>query len=142
MIDYKPDELDLQILRSLQEDATRSHKEIGALVHLTGQAVGARIRKLEDAGILEGYTIRCNPERIGKPVHALVTSFLSHSASHHAFQQFLKQDERVEEAHRVAGEGCYWLRVRTADNESLNDFLNDLLRFGNYRCSSSIGRIK
>ncbi|MBB6671674.1 Lrp/AsnC family transcriptional regulator [Cohnella nanjingensis] len=143
MIEYAPDEIDLLILNSLRENATRSHKEIGQLVHLTGQAVGARVRRLEDAGIIEGYTVRVREERLGAPAQlALVTVFMHPTSSHQTFQRFLREDDRVEEAQRVSGEGCYWLRVRTQDHADLNRFLDDLLRFGNYRCSLSTARIK
>ena len=57
------DEVDLRILNYLLKDATQSHKAIGQLVHLTGQAVGARVRKLQDLGVIEGYTLRWNPEK-------------------------------------------------------------------------------
>ncbi|WP_123043752.1 Lrp/AsnC family transcriptional regulator [Cohnella candidum] len=136
------DELDRRILDCLVEDATRSHKEIGQLVHLTGQAVGARIRKLEESGIVEGYTIRYRPERLGKPVHALVTVFMHPASSHASFQRFVAEDDRVAETVRVSGEGCYWLRVHAGTHDELNAFLDELLKYGNYRCSLSIGRIK
>ncbi len=70
---FVPDEVDLRILRHLIEDSSLSHKEIGLLVHLTGQAVGARVRKMEDAGIIEGYTIRWSPEKMKQTIHAFIT---------------------------------------------------------------------
>lgn len=136
------DPIDLQILQCLLEDATVSHKEIGAKVHLTGQAVGARVRKLEDLGVIEGYTLKWNPERIGKVVTAFVTVFMKSTAAHQSFQAFVRQQERIEEAHRISGEGCYWLRVRTSSHEELNEFLGALLEFGNYRLNLSIGKLK
>lgn len=45
------DATDLRILQILIQDAKRSNKEIGEEVHLTGQAVGARVRKLQDMGL-------------------------------------------------------------------------------------------
>lgn len=142
MTRYPFDPVDLQILQCLMENASRSNKEIGQLVHLTGQAVGARIRKLEDMGVIEGYTIRWNPEKIGRSVHALITVFMKEAASHQRFQSFLQNEERIEEAHRVSGEGCYWLRVRIEDNDSLNRFLDKLLEYGNYKVSLSLGKVK
>lgn len=136
------DELDLRILSALLEDATLSHKEIGQLVHLTGQAVGARIRKLQDFGVIEGYTLRWNPEKIGQTVHAFVTVFLPSGAAHSSFQSFVQSDDRIVEMHRVSGEGCYWMRVRVDSQLALNAFLDELLKFGNYKLSLSIGRIK
>lgn len=136
------DELDFQILSALLKDATLSHKEIGHMVHLTGQAVGARVRKLQDLGVIEGYTLRWNPEKIGQAVHAFVTVFLSSGTAHASFQSFVQGDERIVEMHRVSGEGCYWMRVRVGTPLELNAFLDELLKFGNYKLSLSIGRIK
>lgn len=136
------DEIDLLILNYLLKDATQSHKAIGQLIHLTGQAVGARVRKLQDLGVIEGYTLRWNPEKIGQVVHAFVTVFIKSNTAHQSFQTFVQQHEKVDETHRVSGEGCYWMRVRVGTPIELNVFLDELLKYGNYRVSLSIGQIK
>ncbi|WP_410772505.1 Lrp/AsnC family transcriptional regulator [Fontibacillus sp. BL9] len=136
------DDTDLRILRCLLEDASRSHKEIGGEVHLTGQAVGARVRKLQDLGVIEGFTLRWNPERLGLSVHALVTVFMNSGTGHQAFQEFAAGCASIAELHRVSGEGCYWMRVRVSSQALLNEFLEELLRFGNYKVSLSIGQLK
>ncbi|MCS7460283.1 Lrp/AsnC family transcriptional regulator [Paenibacillus doosanensis] len=136
------DEVDLRILNCLLQDATLSHKAIGGLVHLTGQAVGSRIRKLQELGVIEGYTVRWNPDKIGQSVHAFVTVFMKSNTAHSSFQTFVRQAECIAETHRVSGEGCYWLRVRVASAAELNTFLDELLKYGNYKLSLSIGQIK
>lgn len=136
------DEIDLKILNCLLQNAMLSHREIGESVHLTGQAVGSRIRKLQEHGIVEGYTVRWNPEKIGLYVHAFVTVFLKSGPAHQTFQEFARQREDITEMHRVSGEGCYWLRVRTRTQEQLSQLLDDLLAYGNYKLSLSIGQIK
>jgi Lrp/AsnC family leucine-responsive transcriptional regulator len=142
LLNLSIDETDLRILKSLRENAMRSHKEIGELVHLTGQAVGARVRKLEESGIIEGYTVRVDNERLGLPLTAMVTVFLKSGEAHERFLSFASNDERVEEIHRVSGEGCYWLRMKVENHERLTDFLDGLLRYGNYKLSLSIGLLK
>ncbi len=114
----------------------------GELVHLTGQAIGARVRKLQDAGVIEGYTLRWNPEKIGLSVHAFVTVFLKSSNAHQLFQSFVQEHEQVVEMHRVSGEGCYWMRVRVGSPLDLNELLDEILSYGNYKVSLSIGQIK
>jgi Lrp/AsnC family leucine-responsive transcriptional regulator len=136
------DEIDLRILNYLLKDATQSHKAIGQLVHLTGQAVGARVRKLQDLGVIEGYTLRWNPDRIGQGVHAFVTVFMKSNTAHHLFQTFVQQNDKVVETHRVSGESCYWMRVRVGTPLELNVFLEELLKYGNYKVSLSIGQVK
>lgn len=139
---YLIDDVDFRILQLLIEDSTISHKDIGQQIHMTGQAVGARIRKMQDAGVIEGYTVRWNPEKVGQATHAFITVFLSSNTAHPAFQTFAKQHSSVKEIHRVSGEGCYWMRVRTGSQEELNAFLDELLKFGNYRVNMSIGKLK
>ncbi|GIP24473.1 Lrp/AsnC family transcriptional regulator [Paenibacillus sp. J22TS3] len=136
------DETDRQILDLLLKDSTLSHREIGIAVHLTGQAVGARIRKMMDHGIIEGYTLLWNPAKIGLAVEAFVTVFMNSGQAHQGFQDFVKNKNEIVEMHRVSGEGCYWLRVRTVSAVELNTLLDELLKFGNYKLSLSIGQVK
>ncbi|MDQ1911021.1 Lrp/AsnC family transcriptional regulator [Paenibacillus sp. GD4] len=136
------DATDRRILELLRQDARRQHKEIGEQVHLTGQAVGARIRKLEEAGIIEGVTLKVNPAKLGLAVNALITVYMKTTSSHSSFQQWVQQQPAIAEAHRVSGEGCYWLHAHTADHEELNRLLDELLRYGNYKVQISIGQIK
>ncbi|WP_150265654.1 Lrp/AsnC family transcriptional regulator [Paenibacillus tepidiphilus] len=136
------DDTDYRILQLLIADSTRSHKEIGELVHLTGQAVGARIRRMRELEIIEGYTIRWNPRKTGQHIHAFVTVFLSSNTSHAPFQRFAQEHSGVIELHRVSGEGCYWMRVRTGNQEELNAFLDELLQFGNYRVNLGMAQLK
>ncbi len=135
------DETDLAILEMLKQNARLQWKEIGHHVHLTGQAVGARIRKMEDLGILEGYTVRTNPTKLGLTQTAFVTVFMT-STNHGKFQAWLHDQSSVVEAHRVSGEGCYWLKVIVATPEDLTAFLDQLLEYGNYRLNLSIQAVK
>ncbi|OWA34508.1 transcriptional regulator [Saccharibacillus sp. O16] len=136
------DEVDQRILHLLIEDSRRTNKEIGQEVHLTGQAVGARIRRMQDNGVIEGYTLRWNPGKIGLGIEAFVTVFLDAGTLHAAFVAFAQADDRVTKMDRTNGEGCYLLQIQTRDMAELNDFLQDLLRYGNYRVNLSMGRLK
>lgn len=136
------DNTDLLILRQLIGNSALTHKEIGQVVHLTGQAVGARIRRLQDLGVITGYSVNWDPEKLGLHVHALVTVFLNSSNQHKPFLEFLQEETEIEEAYRVGGEGCYWMRVRTDRPDKLNALLDRLLKYGNYKISLSIGRVK
>ncbi|MBY9081078.1 Lrp/AsnC family transcriptional regulator [Paenibacillus sp. HN-1] len=136
------DNTDLLILRQLIGNSALTHKEIGQEVHLTGQAVGARIRRLQDLGVITGYSVNWDPEKLGLHVHALVTVFLNSGNQHKPFLEFLQEETEIEEAYRVSGEGCYWMRVRTDHPDKLNTLLDRLLKHGNYKISLSIGRVK
>ncbi|MDO3408469.1 Lrp/AsnC family transcriptional regulator [Saccharibacillus sp. CPCC 101409] len=136
------DATDRAILDLLLGDSMRTNKEIGEIVHLTGQAVGARVRRMRENGVIEGYTLRWNPAKIGLGTEAFVTVFLNSGTIHAAFLAFAQHDERVTQIDRTGGEGCYLLRLRTASPEELNDFLQEMLKYGNYRVNLSMGRLK
>ena len=68
----KPDSLDWKILELLQENARFSNSEIGRRVGLSQPAVTSRIQRLEDAGVIEGYTARINPVRVGREISAVI----------------------------------------------------------------------
>ncbi|WP_433751445.1 Lrp/AsnC family transcriptional regulator [Paenibacillus amylolyticus] len=133
------DNTDIRILQILIRDAKRSHKGIGEEVHLTGQAVGARVRKLQDLGVIEGYTVKWNPERLGCGLQAFVTVFLNSGDRHAAFRTFIAEREDIVEVHRVSGEGCYLMRVQTSNTEQVGQLLEALLPYGNYKVSLSLG---
>ncbi|GGA28244.1 Lrp/AsnC family transcriptional regulator [Paenibacillus physcomitrellae] len=142
MANLSLDEVDLQILQCLLENALSSNKEIGERVHLTGQAVGARVRKLRDMGVIEGYTLRWNPDKLGQRVLAFITVYMNTNTAHEAFRRFAEASHEIVEMHRISGEGCYWLRARAAGIVELNRLLEELLKFGNYKLALSLEKVK
>lgn len=135
------DQTDLMILQCLQSDSRMQWQEIGKIVHLTGQAVAVRIRSMQDEGIIEAFTVKLNHEKLGRPIYALITVFMS-SAKHVTFLRFLADSPYVVEAYRITGEGCYWLKANLANQEQLNNLLDDILLYGNYKVNMAIDKIK
>jgi Lrp/AsnC family transcriptional regulator, leucine-responsive regulatory protein len=135
------DPTDLAIIDLLRKNSRMQWREIGEQVHLTGQAVANRIRRMEELGLLRGYTINVDNGKLGKSVVAFVTVFMK-TTEHQAFQKFVKNNDAITEADRISGDGCYFLKVRVSSNEELREFLNSLLEFGNYRVNLSIGKMK
>src|SRR2546430_9882831 len=66
------DELDWRILDELQADGRLSFKELGRRVNLSSPAVGERVRRLEEAGVITGYHARVDPGRAGYPSSAFI----------------------------------------------------------------------
>ena len=135
------DHTDWEILQILLRDSRLQWKTIGEEVHLTGQAVASRIRKMEDLGVIEGFTVKLNQQKVGLMITALITVFMK-SANHQRFLSFLDQQTCIAEAHRVTGEGCYWLKANFKEQEELNAFLDQLLEHANYRVSLSLKKVK
>ena len=135
------DATDLAIIDILKKNARIQWREIGEQVHLTGQAVGNRIRRMEEMGLIKGYSIELDESKLGKTLTAFVTVFMK-TAAHQEFLDFIKDNPRISGADRISGEGCYLLNAKTTSHEELNELLDSLLKFGNYRVNLSIGHIK
>jgi Lrp/AsnC family leucine-responsive transcriptional regulator len=134
------DQIDFKILSLLKDNSRMQWKEIGECIHMTGQAVGNRIRRMEDEGVIEKYTIVVNELKLGKIIQAFITVFMK-STNHSEFQAYLKNNTNIVEAHRVSGEGCYFLKASLSSQEDLNIILDEILTFANYRVNLSIGKI-
>ena len=110
-------------------------KELGEKVHLTGQACATRVAKLEDSGVIERYTIKANQEKLGYPIHVLITVFMI-SAQHLAYLTFVKSNhECVIHNYKISGGGCYMLECKFTTNEVLDNFLVELNQYANYKLS-------
>ena len=76
------DHIDYQILQLLSENARIQWKDLGNQIHMTGQAVGNRIKKLEDNGVIHSYSLVVDELKLGFSFTAFVISTrLSFSAS-------------------------------------------------------------
>lgn len=135
------DHTDNQILQCLRKDSRMQWQEIGKIVHLTGQAVATRIRRMQDDGVIEAFTVTLNHEKLSKPIAAFITVFMN-SSNHANFRSFLSNHQAVLESYRISGEGCYWLKAHLGSQEELKELLDAILLYGNYRVNLSIEKIK
>ena len=123
------DAIDRKILRKLQTDARASLQEIGQAVGLSPSPCWERIRKLEAAGVIEGYTVRLNPQALGLSDTVLVQVTLdSHSDNTlEKFGETLAAIPEVIEAFLVSGEYDYLLRVAVKDTRDYERLLRERL---------------
>jgi Lrp/AsnC family transcriptional regulator, leucine-responsive regulatory protein len=135
------DQIDFQILRLLTENSRIQWKDLGEQIHMTGQAVGNRIKKLEESGVIKAYSLIMDELKLGLSYTAFVIVHME-TANHDAFIRFIQGRLEVVEAHRVSGEGCYHLKIKVKSQEQLNLFLNNLLEHGNYSLHLSIQEVK
>ena len=111
------DTLDRKILAQLQRNSRASLQEIGQAVGLSASPCWGRIKKMEEAGVIEGYSIRLNPLALGLGDTVLVQVTLdSHSDNTlEKFGELLASIPEVIEAHLVSGDYDYLLRVVVKD---------------------------
>ncbi|MBD8026027.1 Lrp/AsnC family transcriptional regulator [Ureibacillus sp. Re31] len=134
------DHTDMLILDELSKNSRLTMKELGEKVHLTGPAVSTRVAKLEDSGVIEGYTVKVNQVKLGCPIHAFITIF-TQSTYHQPYLAFIKTEEQhIIHNYKISGEGCYLLECRFPSNEVLNHFLTALNEHANYKLSIVIDK--
>ncbi|WP_277587066.1 Lrp/AsnC family transcriptional regulator [Psychrobacillus antarcticus] len=135
------DNIDFQILRVLSENSRIQWKDLGEQIHMTGQAVGNRIKKLEESGVIKAYSLIVDEMKLGLTYTAFIIIYMK-TADHDSFIRLMNVRKEVLEVHRVSGEGCYHLKVIVNSQEQLNLFLNKILDHGNYTLYLSIQEIK
>ncbi|ANF95746.1 Lrp/AsnC family transcriptional regulator [Paenibacillus bovis] len=134
------DQVDKQIIEELSRNSRITMKQLGEKVHLTGQAASARVARLEDQGIIEGYTIRVNQEKVGYTVHAFISIF-TQNTYHQPYLSFLKTQELfVIHNYKISGDSCYLLECQFPSNAVLDQFLVELNRYVNYKLSIVINK--
>jgi len=123
------DRLDRKILSVLQATSRASLQEIGAAVGLSPSPCWGRIKKMEEAGVITGYTVRLNPVALGLTETVLVMVTLeSHSDNTlEKFGQVLATIPEIVEAHLVSGEYDYLLRVVVKDTRDYERLLREKL---------------
>lgn len=123
------DETDRKILSELQKDAGRSLDEIARIVGSSKTPVWNRIRKLREAGVIGAQTVIVDPEALGFEACFFVLIRTSeHEASwQKKFLQALLARPEVMEAHRLAGEIDYILKVRVPNARAYDTFYQALI---------------
>jgi Lrp/AsnC family leucine-responsive transcriptional regulator len=117
------DAKDRGILRAVQLDATLSQAEIARRVGLSTAAVNERLRKLEQGGVIRGWTVRVDPAAVGAHITAFVEVFIEHPRFEPAFLAHVLELAEVPECHHITGEFSLLLKVRVADMAALRRLL-------------------
>ena len=103
-----------------------SHASIAKEVGLSGPAVHERVRKLEQNGIIAGYTAILDPEKLDRSHVAFAQVTLSEGnefADDEPIVARICDEPDVLEFHRIAGQDCYLIKIRTATNKDLEKLL-------------------
>jgi Lrp/AsnC family transcriptional regulator, leucine-responsive regulatory protein len=123
------DKTSWSILACLQENARASFADIGREVGLSAPAVAERMIKLEEAGVIQGYRIDVDYEKIGYALKAFIT-FTALPGKFMAFLNYIAKKEEVLECHRVTGNYCIFLKVMAQNSGHLQQLLQSMMEYG------------
>ncbi|MDT0329736.1 Lrp/AsnC family transcriptional regulator [Nocardiopsis lambiniae] len=129
MTDVSLDETDLRLLTALQADGRAGYAELARTVAMSASAVAERVRRLEAAGVISGYTAVVDPERLGFTVSAFVR--LSYpNGNHRPFHDLLSTTPEILEAHHITGEDCFLLKVLARSMRHLEEVVGRVATLG------------
>jgi Lrp/AsnC family transcriptional regulator, leucine-responsive regulatory protein len=123
------DSTDYAILTLLQTDGRLGVTEIARRVNLSQPAVSARIKRLEQTGVITGYRAVIDPARIGLNIHAVLRLRTTHARIPACLEHFAQVPE-ITGVRRVTGEDCFLIDIHAADARRLESVVDAIARFG------------
>jgi len=128
------DAVDVRILELLQTDGRMSLADLSRRVHLSRPTVAERMRRLLEAGVIEGFTARVSPDAVGRSIHAVVLMSEIRVACA-VFERAMATDTDVLTCHRITGQASYLLVVAVADVKALERLADRLVPLGRVNTS-------
>jgi Lrp/AsnC family transcriptional regulator, leucine-responsive regulatory protein len=123
------DDIDRRILVELQDEGRVTMAELGRRVSLSAPAVGERVQRLEESGVITGYTAVVDPRAIGYPIAAIVRIRPARRQLHKV-PEVARETPEVIECHRVTGEDCYIARLHLRSIDDLEGILDRFAAVG------------
>ena len=120
------DKKDIQILDILQENGRSTASDIAKEVDLSIPAVGERIKKLTEKGLIKQFSAILDHKQIGLDLTAFVFIISEHSDHYNEFVEKTKETKAIVECHSITGGGSHILKVRVKNSQSLEDFLYEI----------------
>ena len=120
------DELDLKILRTLQQNGRTKRNELADHVQLSVPSVSERLKKLEDNKIIEGYYTKVNRQTFGYDILAFILVMMDSSKHYKDLIKHVEKHPSILECHSVLGEGSHLLKVLVKNTEALEKLLSGI----------------
>lgn len=118
------DNTDIKILECLKKNARINASDIAETVNLSASTVSDRIKKLETAGVIKGYTAVLDFEKLNKDIMALITVAIEDPKFNQGFESAIADNEDITECFYIAGSFDYFIKVITNNTKSLESVLN------------------
>lgn len=125
------DNIDKKIIQLLKQNSKMTNKAIGAQIHMTGQAVGNRILRLQELGIIEHFSIS-----VQYPQTQLIRIFMN-SNRFRQFENQINAFEAISEFYKISGGACYFI-IAHFDAQKLVEFLEIIAKWCRYSVENVI----
>ncbi len=120
----KVDQLDLDILKELRQDGRQSYRKLAGKLNVATGTVQARIKRMEDSGIITGYHAGINFAKIGFNITAII-GVMGKQDVMRDLEQKLAKNKNVYGVYMVTGEYDILIAVKFKEIHDLNDFIRE-----------------
>lgn len=120
---FNLDQIDLQILRLMQENARINNADIARELGMAPSGILERVKKLEQKNVILKYHAKINPSAVGQKLLAFIFIKANDGLGSPVTAQALAAIPEVQEVHDIAGDDGYLVKVRTQDSASLVDLI-------------------
>lgn len=122
------DAIDIRILEALVDDARISVAELARAVGLSRPSVSERVKRLEEAGVIEGYTLRINPKALGLPL-AVWLRIRPVPGQLHKVADILQKMPEIVECDRITGADCFLARAHVRSVDDLESLIDQVIPY-------------
>ncbi len=126
-MEYNLDEIDLKILRMMQNNAKINNSELAREVGMAPSAVLERVKKLEQKEIILEYNAKINPEALDQKMLSFIFIKVDEIIGDEETGKLLAEIPEVLEVHDIAGDDGYMIKVRTTDSLALVHLMRNSL---------------
>ncbi|HEX3812837.1 MAG TPA: Lrp/AsnC family transcriptional regulator [Mycobacteriales bacterium] len=123
------DDVNLALLRELQDNPRIAMSELARRVSMSAPAVTERVQRLERAGVITGYRLEVDPAKLGLPVIAWVR-IRPAPGQLPKVAKLATQIPQIVECYRITGEDCFLLKVHVAAVDAIEGILDRFLMLG------------
>jgi Lrp/AsnC family leucine-responsive transcriptional regulator len=127
--DQRLDTTNLRLIEELQRDARQSLAALGRAVGLSAPAVGERLQRLEEAGVIRGYHAEIDPGALGLTL-SVVLRIRPAPREIHKVAELAQRTPEVTECVRVTGEDCFVMRAHVRDVLHLEELIDRFVIYG------------
>lgn len=122
------DTIDFRIVQSLMSRGRVTWSELAATLELSAPATADRVRRLEERGVIQGYSALVNPEVVGCGLTAFISVTLERPEHRDPFLQRILELPEIQECHHVAGDDDYLLKVRCHSTQDLEQIIGEKIK--------------
>jgi Lrp/AsnC family transcriptional regulator, leucine-responsive regulatory protein len=127
--DQQLDATNRRLIEALQEDARMSLAALGRRVGLSAPAVGERLGRLEQAGVIRGYHADVDPRALGYEL-SVILRIRPAARMIPKVADLARDTPEVTECHRVTGDDCFVMRLHVRDVTHLEELIDRFVLYG------------